>query len=78
MGNDKGGGGGTDLGRLAMPSYQTVLERLLGIRNQSSPTLGPQLSVVADMRQGELNLKPEDAAGTATPVGIPRCCSIED
>ena len=35
----------------------------------------PQLSVVADItsRKGELNLKPEDAAGTATPVGIPRC-----
>ena len=28
---------GSDLGKPAEPSYQTVLERVLGIRNQSSP-----------------------------------------
>ena len=33
------GGGGSNLGRLATPSYQTALERALGIRNQSSPVL---------------------------------------
>ena len=30
---------GSDLGKLAKPSYQTVLMRVLGIRNQSSPVL---------------------------------------
>ena len=42
---------------------------------QSSATIVPQLSVMADMtrRQGELKLKPEDAAGVATPIGIPQC-----
>ena len=30
---------GSDLGTLARPSHQTVLERALGIRNQSSPVL---------------------------------------
>ena len=30
---------GSDLGKLAKPSYQTVLARVLGIRNQSSPVL---------------------------------------
>ena len=33
------GGGGSDLGTLAKASYQMVLERALGIRNQSSPVL---------------------------------------
>ena len=41
---------GSDLGKLAKPSNQTVLERVLGIRNQSSlPMIVPQPSVVADM-----------------------------
>ena len=35
----RGGGGGSDLGKLAKPSYQMVLERALGIKNQSSPVL---------------------------------------
>ena len=30
---------GSDLGKLAEPYDQTVLERVLGIRNQSSPVL---------------------------------------
>ena len=30
---------GSALGKLAKPSYQTVLERVLGVRNQSSPVL---------------------------------------
>ena len=30
---------GSDLGTLAKASYQMVLERALGIRNQSSPVL---------------------------------------
>ena len=30
---------GPDFGKLAEPSHQTVLERILGIRNQSSPVL---------------------------------------
>ena len=30
---------GSDLGKLTKPSYQTVPERALGIRNQSSPVL---------------------------------------
>ena len=38
---------GFNLGKLAKPPYQTVLERILGIRNQSFPV--PQLSVVVDM-----------------------------
>ena len=29
----------SDLGKLAKPSYQMVLEKALGIRNQSSPML---------------------------------------
>ena len=42
---------------------------------QSNATIVPQVRVVADMtrRQGEINLKPEDAAGTTMPVHIPRC-----
>ena len=35
---------GPDLGKLAKPSYQTVLERVLEIRNQSSPVLPPPLA----------------------------------
>ena len=44
-GMDTGGGKvmmfcfGADLGTLAKPSYQTVLERVLGIRNRSCPVL---------------------------------------
>ena len=30
---------GSDLGKLAEPSYEMVLKRILGIRNQSSPVL---------------------------------------
>ena len=39
---------GSDLRKLAKPSYPTALERALGFRNQSSPLL-PQLTMVADM-----------------------------
>ena len=34
-----GGGGGSDLGTLAKPSYQIALDRALGIRNQRSPVV---------------------------------------
>ena len=36
---------GLDLGKLAKPSYQTVLERILGKRNKSFPVLLSHTSV---------------------------------
>ena len=36
---------GSDLGKLAEPSYQTVFERFFGSRNQSSPVLRLSSSV---------------------------------
>ena len=70
-------GGGPRHGKLTKPGHQKAPEKSLAIKDQSSPMLRivPQSNEVVDItrREGKLNLIPWNAAGAATPMGIPVC-----
>ena len=75
------GGGGSGHDKLPKPAHQKALlsGNLSELRTElSRATIVPQGDVVGHMtrRENKLILMPGNAAGTATPVGIPACyCS---
>ena len=66
---------GSSDNKLPELAHQKALEKALGIKDQSCPVLRLSHKTVADIThcEDELYLIPGNAAGTATPEGIPVC-----